>query len=60
MKAERRAGGSWGALSMVDATALPGGVHQLGDGGLDALVGVGDDSFVSRKAAPAQLAQKLD
>ena len=43
----------------VDPAALPGGVHQLGDGGLDALVGVGDDELDAAQAAPSELAQEL-
>ena len=43
----------------VDAAALPGGVHHLGDGGLDALVGVGDDELDAAQAAAPQLAQEL-
>ena len=40
----------------VDATALPGGVHQLGDRSLDALVSVGDDELHAPQPAPSQLA----
>ena len=54
------------ALRMVwTLAALPGGVHQLGDGGLDALVGVGDDvpgldpGIDAAQAAPRELAQEL-
>ena len=49
----------------VDSAAPPGGVHQLGDGGLDALVGVGDDvpgldpGIDAAQAAPRELAQEL-
>jgi hypothetical protein len=43
----------------VDSAAPPGGVHQLGDGGLDALVGVGDDELDAAQAAPPELAQEL-
>ena len=35
---------AWGsALHGVDAATLPGGVHQLGEGDRDVLVGVGLD-----------------
>ena len=40
----------------VDATALPAGVHHLGDGGFQAFVGVGDDELDAAQAPPAQLA----
>ena len=36
----------------MDPAALPGRVDQLGDGGLDALVGVGDDQL-GRRSDPA-------
>jgi hypothetical protein len=39
--------------------ALPGGVHQLGDRGLNALVGVRDYELHAPLAAPSQLAQEL-
>src|SRR6185437_1186775 len=42
----------------VDAAALPAGVEHLGDGGLDALVGVGDDEFDAAQTAAGELAQK--
>lgn len=42
----------------VDAAALPGGGEDLGDGGLDALVGIGDDELDAAQAAPRQLAQE--
>ena len=35
------------------------GVQHLGDGGLDALVGVGDDQLDAAQAAPGQLAQEV-
>ena len=48
------------ALRMVRTRQRPpGGGHQLGDGGLDALVGVGDDELHPAQAAPSELAQKL-
>jgi hypothetical protein len=40
----------------VDPAALPGGVHQLADGCLDALMGVGDGQLDAAQAAPPQLA----
>ena len=43
----------------VDAAALPGGAEHLGDGGLDALMGVGDDQLDAAQAAARQLAQEL-
>ena len=39
-------------------TALPGGGEDLGDGGLDALVGVGDDELDAAQAAPRQLPEE--
>jgi hypothetical protein len=43
----------------MDAAALPGGVHQFGDGGLDPLVGVRDDELDAAQAAPPELAEEL-
>ena len=43
----------------MDPAALPGRVDQLGAGGLDALVGVGDDQLDAAQTPPSQLAQKL-
>ena len=43
----------------VHAAALPGGVQHLGDGGLQALVGVGDDQLDAAQAAPRELAQEV-
>ena len=43
----------------VNPAALPGRVHQLGDGRLDALMGVGDDELDAAQAAPSELAQEL-
>ena len=43
----------------MDAAALPGGVHQLGDGGLDAFVGVRDNQLHAAQAAPSKLAQEF-
>ena len=48
-----------GVAHGVDAAALPGGVHQLGDGRLNALMGVGDHQLHAAQAASAQLAQEL-
>lgn len=42
----------------VDAAALPGGVQHLGDGGLDAFVGVGDHQLDAAQAAASELAQE--
>lgn len=42
----------------VRAAALPGGVEHLGDGGLDALMGVGHDQLGGAQAAAGELAQK--
>ena len=39
----------------VHAATLPTGVEHLGDGGLDALVGVGDDEFDARRPRRASL-----
>ena len=50
------AGMGEGVAHGVDAAAPPGGVHQLGDGGFDAFVGVGDDELDAAQASPAQLA----
>jgi hypothetical protein len=43
----------------VDTAPLPGGAEHLGDGRLDALVGVADDQLDPAQAAPRQLAQEL-
>ena len=43
----------------VDATALPGGRQHLGDGGLQAFMGIGDDELDATQAATGQLAQEL-
>src|SRR6516164_8806250 len=43
---------------MKCAAALPGGAEHLADGGLDALVGVGDDQLDTAQAAAGELAQK--
>jgi Ni,Fe-hydrogenase III component G len=42
----------------VDAATLPAGVEHLGDGGLDALVGIGHDQFDAAQAAAGELAQE--
>ena len=48
------------ALRMVwTRQSLPSGVHQLGDGGLDPLMGVRDHQLDAAQAAPAQLAKEL-
>ncbi len=41
----------------VHAAARPDGVEHLADGGLDALVGVGDDQLDAAQAAAGELAQ---
>ena len=41
----------------VDAAALPGRAHQLRDGGLDALVGLGDDELDAPEAAASEFAR---
>jgi hypothetical protein len=43
----------------VNPTTLPGGMQDLGDGRLDAFVGVGDHELDPAQAAPGRLAQKL-
>ena len=43
----------------VDAAALPASSENLGDGGLQPLVSVGDDELDAAQAAPRQLAQEL-
>jgi hypothetical protein len=43
-----------GVAHEVDAAALPGGGEDLGDGRLDALVGVGDDQLDAAQAAPGE------
>ena len=42
----------------VYAAALPGGVQHLGDGGLDAFVGVGDHQLDAAQAAAGELTQE--
>ena len=42
----------------VHPAALPAGAQHLGDGGLDALVGIGDDQLHAPEPAPCQLAQE--
>ena len=53
------AGMGQGVAHEVDAAALPGGGEHLGDGRLDALVGVGDDQLDAAQAAPGELAQEV-
>jgi hypothetical protein len=43
----------------VHAAALPGGVQHLGDGCLDAFMGVGDHQLDPAQAPPSELAQEL-
>ena len=45
------AGISQGIAGKVHAAALPRGIEQLGDRGLEALVSVGDDQLNAAKAA---------
>ncbi len=44
----------------VHAAALPGCVEDVGDGGFQPLVGIGNDQLDPAQAAPGQLAQELD
>src|SRR5271154_5587963 len=53
------AGMGEGVAHGVNPAALPGGVDQLGDRRLDALVGIGDDQLDAAQAPPSQLAQEL-
>ena len=64
MKAETDAaavliGVSQRAAHEVDAAAPPGGAENLGDGGLQPLMGVGDDELDAAQAPPRQLAQEF-
>ena len=43
----------------MNAAALPGGVQDLGDRRLEALVGVGDDQLDTPEATAAQGAQEV-
>jgi hypothetical protein len=43
----------------VDATALPSRAENLGDSGLEAFVGIGDDELDAAQATPGELAQEL-
>ena len=43
----------------VDAATLPGGAEHLGDGGLDAFMGIGDDELDATQPPARQLAQEL-
>jgi hypothetical protein len=43
----------------VNSAALPGGAENPGDGGLDALVSIGDDELDAGQAAAFELAQEL-
>ena len=61
MKAETDAaavliGVSQRAAHEGDAAAPPGGAENLGDGGLQPLMGVGDDEFRAAQAASPELA----
>src|ERR1700761_2066988 len=42
----------------MDAAALPGGTDDAGDGGLQALVGVGDHQLHAFEAPPDEVAQE--
>ena len=48
-----------GVTEEVDGAALPWGAEHLGDRGLEALVGVGDDQLDAGQAATDQRAQEL-
>ena len=43
----------------MHAATLPGGLEDLGDGGLDALMAVADDQLDATQAPPVQAAQEL-
>jgi hypothetical protein len=49
-----------GVAHEVDAAALPSGVEDLGDGGFQPLIGVGDNQLDAAQAAPRQLAQEVE
>jgi hypothetical protein len=55
----RLAGVRQGVAHEVHPATLPGGLEDLGDGGLDALVAVADDELDAAQAAPVQAAQEL-
>lgn len=48
-----------GIAHEVNAAPLPGGGEHLGNGGLDPLMGIGDDQLDAAEAPPRQLAQEL-
>jgi hypothetical protein len=48
-----------GVAEEVDGAALPGRAQDLGDRGLAALVGIGDDQLDARKTTTDQAAQEL-
>src|SRR5215469_10972367 len=43
----------------VHPAALPGGVQDLGDGSLQALMGIRDNQLDATQTAPGELAQKV-
>ena len=44
----------------IHPAALPGGIENLGDGGLQHLLRVGDHQLGAARTAPGQAAQELD
>ena len=52
------AGMGQGVAGEVHPAALPGGMEQLGDGRLEAIVGVGNDQFDATETALPELAQE--
>src|SRR5215471_12697217 len=47
------------ASASPSAAALPGGVQDLGDGSLQALMGIRDNQLDATKTAPGELAQEV-
>jgi hypothetical protein len=43
----------------MHAAALPGGVQNLGDGGFEAFMCVGDNKLYAAQTTPSQAAQKV-
>ena len=54
------AGVGQGVAHEMDATALPGGAKHFGDGGLQPLMGIGDDQPDPAQAAAGEATQELD
>ena len=52
------AGMSQGVAGKVHPAALPGGMEQLGDGRLEAVVGIGDHQLDATQAALPELAEE--